>query len=340
MACNNTTYIKLLMNNTELQYEYYETAFYVGILNYNIPAAMTVNKIVTPVWVFIGIFGNIISAMIWANPRMRTCNTAAYYLTCLSIADLTFLILCFIYELQNPWLLGTLDVFGWCQIYNVLNMAVQYFCVFLVFAFTVERFLSMCFPFKSERFGKTRTPRIISCLLGLAILLGLPQLYFWEIQSLVGECQLGSNSSNKSVVSFFSIYTWCTEIAVFGILPLVVLVLNVAVLYKIRHAGKLDVGASHQNGMTSYHAAADHRASLLVSEQDAKATRHTGRTNGGHKASSNKGTTVTLLWVSFFLILTMLPNTVVYAMQALVPYGFMPCRVQDMAGDVSSIPFP
>ena len=336
MACNNTTYFEMLQNNTELLLELYKASYYVGILNYHIPVAMKVNKIVTPIWVVIGVFGNIVSAMVWANPRMRTCNTAAYYLTCLSIADLTFLILCFIYELENPWLLGPVDLVGWCQIFNMANMAVQYFCVFLVFAFTVERFLSMWFPFKSERFGKTRTPRIILCLLGVAVALSLPQLYFWAISPLVGECQLRPHLSNKSDVSFFSIFIWCTELAVFGVLPLVVLLLNTAVLYKIRHIGKLSVGsAAHHNGKSSCRSEPDQSASLLKSARGAKDPQQNSRANGGAKTSSSASTTATVLWVSFFLILTMLPNTLMYAMQEMVSFGPMPCRVEDMSGDVS-----
>ncbi|GFO44668.1 thyrotropin-releasing hormone receptor-like [Plakobranchus ocellatus] len=334
MACNNTTYFEMLQNNSDLLLEYYKTSFYVNLLDYHVPKAMQVNKIVTPIWIFIGIFGNIISAMVWANPRMRTCNTAAYYLTCLSVADLTYLILCLLFELQNPWLLGILDMHGWCQIFNALNMGVQYFCVFLVFAFTVERFLSLCFPFKSERFGKTRTPRIICCLLGVAVLLSLPQTYFWAIHPLVSECQIRTDTAMRSEISFFSVYNWSTELAVFGVLPLLVLFLNVAVLNKIRKVGNLKVGTQQSNSRISTRTANnEHGSSLLTSDREVN--KQLGRTNGGYKASSNKGTTVTLLWVSFFLILTMLPNTLMYVLQEMVNFGDLPCRMEDMGGDVS-----
>ena len=335
MACNNTTYFEILRNNTELLNDFYKVSYFVSILDYNTPGAMQANRYVTPVWVFIGIFGNIVSAMVWANPRMRTCNTAAYYLTCLSIADLTFLVLCFIYELENPWLLGPLDVVGWCQIFNMANMAVQYFCVFLVFAFTVERFLSMCFPFKSERFGKTRTPKIILCLLGIAIMISIPQSYFWDINPIVGECQLRLSLANKSDSSFFSIYTWLSEIAVFGLLPLLVLFFNVAVLLKIRRVGRLTLGDSSINSRVSSRNGTFHGTSLRGSQHKLETTNLSARPKGDTKAKNYKGTTVTLLWVSFFLILTMLPNTLVYAMQEMVPFGAMPCRTEDMSKDVS-----
>lgn len=327
MACNNTSYIAYLTNSTEAQDELFKHKFLVDNFNHNVPVAMTLNKCITPVWIVIGIFGNIISAMVWSNPRMRTCNTAAYYLTSLAVADLTFLVLHFIYELENPWLLRTLDFDIWCQIFSTANIAVQYFCVFLVFAFTVERFLSVCHPFKSERFGKTRTPRTIFCLLMVSIILSLPQNYFWQINH-VGECQVRVTEINKD--SFFSIYTWCTELSVFGVLPLIVLLLNIAVLLKIRTIGKLKLGkASNGRHVT------DNSMSALVADADS----HSGKrmnscTNGGAHAS-NKGTTVTLLWVSFYLIITVLPNTILYALQANISYGPMPCRIEDMGKDVS-----
>ncbi|RUS72049.1 hypothetical protein EGW08_020189, partial [Elysia chlorotica] len=326
MACNNTTYSEYITNHTELFIEFHKNSYFVSLFDYHIPNTMVAHRYVTLVWVVIGIFGNIVSALVWANPRMRTCNTAAYYLTCLSIADLTFLVLCFIYELENPWLLGSLDLAGWCQIFNMANMSVQYFCVFLVFAFTVERFLSMCFPFKSERFGKTRTPKIIMGLLSLAILMGIPQTYFWSIQSMTGEC-------NLSPSSFYSMFTWLSEMAVFGLLPVLVLLFNIAVLMKIRSVGNLTLGNSSNDSRVSNRNGTFNGNSTIASERNMETTHLSGRAKGEAKTKSYKGTTVTLLWVSFFLILTMLPNTVVYIMQQRVKTGFMPCRKEDMLTD-------
>lgn len=335
MACNNTTYIELINGSISLQLKLYKYSFFVENLNFNTPTAMMISKCVTPVWIVIGVFGNIISAIAWASPRMRTCSTVSYYLTCLAVADLTFLILHLIYELENPWLLGTLDVQGWCQIFSMANIAVQYFCVFLVFAFTVERFLSVCHPFKSERFSKSRTPRTILCLFVLSLILSVPQGYFWVINK-VGECQFRLSDGTMQSPSFFATYTWCTELIIFLLLPVIVLLLNVTVIYKIRSVGNLKVGRSS-------HIARDARApfsvnetsmSALVAEMESLQAKNLGRNNGGYNSSS-KGSTVTLLWVSFYLIFTMLPNTFMYAMQYNFPYGAMPCRIEDMAFDVS-----
>ncbi|BFY97943.1 hypothetical protein BsWGS_00983 [Bradybaena similaris] len=333
MVCNNTTYMQVVLNSTELMLQYHKYAFFVNTLNYNIPTAMTINKCVTPVWIFVGVLGNIVSTLIWASPRMRTCNTVAYYLTCLAIADLIFLFLHLIYELENPWLLGTLDVQGWCQLFSMAYIAVQYFCVFLVFAFTVERFLSVCHPFKSEKFSKTRTPRVIFALFVLALVLSIPQGYFWIINK-VGECQVRPSEMKPPSASFFSVYTWCSELAVFLALPLIVLILNIVVCHKIRRVGTLQIGKSSSMKKDARTPLTAHevKPSTLTVEDDSPASKRLSRTNGGYNAS-NKGPTVTLLWVSFYLIITVLPNTFLYAMQPFVGYGVMPCSLQDMSED-------
>ncbi|KAL8598011.1 hypothetical protein ACOMHN_011436 [Nucella lapillus] len=120
----------------------------VAIIQHHASYAIVISKYVTPVWYVIGLTGNVISALFWSSQRMRTCNTAAVYLTTLALADFSYLALHVFYELQNPWLIRTLNVPGWCQMWNVVYMAAQYFCVFIVCAFTCERFLSVCHPFK------------------------------------------------------------------------------------------------------------------------------------------------------------------------------------------------
>lgn len=333
MTCNNTTYFQLLLNNTEMAIEFHKHAFFIRLLNYNAPVAMAINKTVTPVWIIIGVFGNIVSAIMWSSPRMRTCSTVAYYLTCLAIADLTFLLLHLIYELEMPWLLGSLDVQGWCQIFSIFYIAVQHFCVFLVFAFTVERFLSVCHPFKSERFGKTRTPRVIFGLFVLAITLSVPQGYFWIINT-VGECQVRL-TERSSPDSFFSVHTWCTELAIFLVLPLIVLLLNIAVIHKIRQVGTLALGktSSLRQGVRTPLSVKASSTSVLVADNERAGVKRLSHTTGGVNVS-NKGPTVTLLWVSFFLIFTVLPNTVVYAMQSSVLFGSLTCSLEDMSQDV------
>ena len=143
-----TTAISRSADDEEAYYNISSVRDVIVIIEYHAPYAMLVNKYVTPVWYVVGLIGNVISALFWSSQRVRTCNTAAVYLTCLALADFSYLALHVFYELENPWLVHTLNVAGWCQLWNGLYMAAQYFCVFLVCAFTIERFLSVCHPFK------------------------------------------------------------------------------------------------------------------------------------------------------------------------------------------------
>ncbi|KAK6188605.1 hypothetical protein SNE40_004748 [Patella caerulea] len=258
---------------------------FIEVMEYHVPFAIGINKCMTPVLYLVGAIGNIVSARIWLHPRMKACNISANYLAALAIADFTYLLLHVFYELENPWLVGTLDIPVWCELWNVLYMAVQYLCVLLVFAFTTERFLSVCHPFKSERFSrKTRSTKVIFLLTVIALFFGLPQAYFWEVADT--ECFVRF-SERVADDSFYSIYTWASEMAMFGVVPLFVLSLNLCVLLKIKTVGNLNIKDSRRSQV---------RYNLVT-------------------------TTITLLWVSFYLIVTTLPVTITFAIQNNIVLG-------------------
>ena len=268
------------------------------ILEYHIPVALALNKAITPIWYAIGLIGNLTSAAVWLSSGLRMSNTAAYYLASLAIADLLFLILQVFYELEYPWLIRALDLEGWCQIWNILNMAVGYICVLLVFGFTFERFLSICYPFKSERFSKTtRSKKVILIIVIVSFLVALPQGYFWV--TTPRGCQVRIELVMQREKSLYSIWNWGSEMIMFGLVPLVVLVLNICVLHKIKHAGHLKLG---------------------------------GVSTSGTSCKRYISTTVTLLWVSFYLILTTLPVTLMFAMQTKFTLG-PPMSLEAMSDD-------
>nr|KAG5708594.1 hypothetical protein BaRGS_033015 [Batillaria attramentaria] len=299
------------------------------------PFAMAINKYVTPVWYVFGLIGNVISALFWSSQRLRTCNTAAVYLTFLAVADFSYLALHIFYELENPWLVHTLNVPLWCQLWNTLYMASQYFCVFLVCAFTVER---------SERFGRTRSPRIITVLLMTSLALSCPQAYFWHLGG--GECRVRVVELAKA--SFYSVWNWCTDMLIFGALPVLVLVLNICVLRKIRHAGTLRLADSTTHTVSGAHytrvgAPTKHTSRTSSTYGSGHNALISGTGNGsasavncGNSSSSSpslRATTVTLLWVSFYLIFTTLPVTIVFAIQTAIPLGDGGIPLEQMGSD-------
>ncbi|ESO87568.1 hypothetical protein LOTGIDRAFT_166448 [Lottia gigantea] len=258
------------------------------VLEYHVPFALYLDKYCTPVWCFIGIIGNLVSSKIWMMRRMRKCNSSALYLTALAISDMAFLILKVFFELQYPWRKSVLDLKGWCSVWNLLYMMAEYICVLLVLGFTVERFLSVCHPFQCERFSKTaRSRNIIIAVVIISCAVALPQAYFWDVSRVSGECQLRDNTASSDGASLYTIWNWGTELLAFGLIPVIVLCLNICVLRQIKTVGKLYIQDS------------------ITRNPHARCTT----------------TTITLLWISFYLIFTKLPVTIMFTIQTKILLG-------------------
>ncbi|XP_059170984.1 probable G-protein coupled receptor 142 [Physella acuta] len=219
---------------------------------------------------------------------MRKCNTSAAYLATLAVSDFLFLILTVGNELQYPWMVGALDLQGWCQIWNVLSMTSQYISLMLVFAFTVERFISVCRPFSCEKFSKnSRSSKIITAILFISFLLALPQAVFWNVSPEIGECSV--RTVNSTTINMMYVYwNWTSELVMFGVVPIVAFILNACVLKQIRTVGKLYV---------------------------------TSETLHRHVGARCTSTTATLMWISFYLIFSKLPVTIVFTMEPIIQFG-------------------
>ncbi|KAL8598012.1 hypothetical protein ACOMHN_011437 [Nucella lapillus] len=216
----------------------------------------------------------------------------------------------------------------------------------------------------SERFGRKRSPQIIMVLLLAALLLASPQAYFWTVSST---CECHVRVAQLQKISFYSLWSWCTDMLIFGALPVLVLALNICVLRKIRSAGKLRLSDSPSresfSGWTLYRRVSSKRSDARLSvkpranplSKDAASSSEVtpssavrgsvaaggggGTLNAAPSSSCTSGgshnfttTTITLLWVSFFLIFTTLPVTFVFAIQTVIPLGD-PMPLEDMGAD-------
>jgi len=103
------------------------------------PAAMYVDRCVTPLWYVVGFVGNVLSAIIWMSREMRTNNSSVVYLAALSLSDFLFLVLHVMQELHYAWDVFVLDCRIICEGYQVVYMTTQYLSPTLILAFTIER---------------------------------------------------------------------------------------------------------------------------------------------------------------------------------------------------------
>ena len=160
---------------------------YEEICQHFVPSILMVDKYLTPVWHVIGMPANLIAFLVWIQPRMRP--SSGCYLAALAMCDFIFLILQLMFELQNSWHIRLLVMPVLCEAFPVLFMTTQYLSPILVLAFTVERYISICHPFRRERFCTTqRAVRVICGLVLLCLLLHSVQAYFWIYTD--GDCSI------------------------------------------------------------------------------------------------------------------------------------------------------
>ncbi len=261
------------------------------------PAISLINKYVTPIWYVVGFPSNLLAFMVWVRPRMRP--SSGCFLASLAMADFIFLILQLIFELQNTWNIRLYKMPGLCEAYPILFLASQYLSPLLVAGFTVERYISICHPFQREKF--CTTSRAVKVIIGLGIfsvLLHAVQGYFWTYDPGLDDCTVRMSVQIGGSGSVWAIWSWITELLVFGLVPIGMLILNIMVIMETQRMSK--------------------------SEETRLCLRK------GHKSSA---ATVTLLAVSFYLIFTTLPVTVFYVLYLTFPEGNSYMTMDEISSD-------
>lgn len=260
------------------------------------PTIASIDKYLTPLWYTVGFPGNLLAFLVWIQVRMR--HSSGCYLAALALADFTFLILQLFFELQQAWGVITLDYPFWCELFPILFLTAQYLSPLLVLGFTFERYISICHPFQREKYCSTKKAlMVIAFLVSFTLCLNAVQGYFWTYH---GECSVRQTVLENGIRSLWSIWSWVTELLVFGVVPVVILILNILV---IMEAKKMSA-----------------REEQLLQQSTATARLH--------KQPGQSATTVTLLAVSFYLIFSTLPVTVCYALIFSFPEGD-PCTTDD-----------
>lgn len=264
------------------------------IVSVHCPMAILVDRTLTPLWYVIGLTGNTISAKIWSDRRMRKNNSSAVYLAALSISDLVFLLLHSLQELRYAWLINSLGVPIVCEGYFLLVLVAQYLSPALVLGFTVERFIAVCRPFSKEMYcTSSRALKVVACLVIVCTSLCSIQSYFWTYNSAYDECRIRDEVTMGGDTSLWSVWTWATEMVIFLVIPLTILAFNVLVIREVRR----------------------------VTGSELKMAANQATPVGGRNLYSGGATTAMLLSVSFYVIVTTLPATLVYVLHPEFPEG-------------------
>ena len=290
---SNTSYMDIIANHSAaITNDTNQTCNFLGgrteheFLEAHIPTAMAITRILPAIWWFVGIVGNIMALLVWLQPKMR--HSSGYYLAALAITDLCFIPLSITYTIHyaHPPLL--LDKPILCQWFVISYLSVQYMSPVLVLAFTVERYLSVCHPFRMVNFNQGNskvTIVVIFCLTLFCLALNSVHGYFWDTKHDGRTEDYCDIRSVESIQKAWSILTWTCEMLIFAAVPVTILVLNILVIVEVRSISKLE--------------------------------RRNMRTN----SIDRRSTTLMLLGVSFYQIFTVLPVTVSVSLYMKFPMG-------------------
>ncbi|XP_076040555.1 G-protein coupled receptor [Oratosquilla oratoria] len=124
---------------------------------------------VTPLLVIFGAVGNLVSIWVFHATKLRTLSSSCY-LAALAASDTGYLMTLFLVWLS---LVGE-DVYnreGWCQAITYFTSASTFLSVWLVVAFTVERFIAVCYPLLRTSICTVRRARTVIAILTIVALL-------------------------------------------------------------------------------------------------------------------------------------------------------------------------
>ncbi|RUS86474.1 hypothetical protein EGW08_005789 [Elysia chlorotica] len=215
---------------------------------YSYPETIIFDKYVTIAILIIGVPSNILSLIIWMQKRMR--NSSGYYLAALAANDLIFLFLMQVFEVNEIWQTAKpLSIPVICELFPIVYLTLQALSPCLVLAFTTERYISICHPFKREELCTIRRAKIVMLSLTFACFaLTAVHGYFWTFDEV---CMLRDGIHNV-----FRIYQMLFEAIAFFFVPMMILVLNVLVICEMRRVSRMEPtqfqgGPSQRTGATT-----------------------------------------------------------------------------------------
>ena len=198
-----------------------------------------------------GIIGNILSIVVLTRTCMRSSTYS--YLTALSVSDLLFLILTMFIlsrDSEEPHKEITWGKPFYIRLFPFIHPAAitfQVTSIWLTCAFTVDRYVMICHPFRSERWCKVSTARkVIVTVFFAGVVFNIIRFFEYEAseitvsnndtnprQLVIKLTDLGNSEEFREIV-----HSWLYLTCVAGIPFLSLLVLNIFLIHAVHESRK------------------------------------------------------------------------------------------------------
>ncbi|KAH3776022.1 hypothetical protein DPMN_177433 [Dreissena polymorpha] len=159
----------------------------------------------SPILIFIGTIGNVLSIVVLLRPRLRK-STTMFYLTCLSFGDLFTLYT----GLLRYWIHSAFKVDdrnlsnAACTVHAFFVYLLLDFTVWVLVAVTVDRCISVSLPFRVKRLCSMKRSRMVVTFI-LMMLFFKNMHFFWTL-SLVETLKHSCDGSSPEEIHFLHLF--------------------------------------------------------------------------------------------------------------------------------------
>lgn len=194
-----------------------------------------IQRYYTPILVFLGLLGNCLSMYVFFGTKLRY-SSSSIYLGALAISDSGFLVVVFVPWLRMVYVVDLFNRQGFCQFFIYLATLCSFLSVWLVIAFTVERYVAVRWPLRRQFLCTVaRAKTTVMGLTALAILLSSPVLLFSKI---IGNSKQTICGLNKDWESWAIAYNTFDTVMTFAVPLTMIVIFNTLIarnIYKLNH---------------------------------------------------------------------------------------------------------
>ena len=185
----------------------------------------------TPIWVPIGLVGNILSFLVMVKPTNRKLSTCIY-MAAISVND--SMMMCLVLYV---WLVSHLKILESqlmeCKVKSFLIVFALQNATYQVVAMTVDKFIAVKWPHKAATYSTPKRAKWISIVICVCVIIyNIPDLIFTQL--------IGQGCVSYAVGGIYAkMYSWLTFI-LNAVVPLSSLtVMNLTIIHEVRKSRKL-----------------------------------------------------------------------------------------------------
>ncbi|GJQ83088.1 hypothetical protein Trydic_g20100 [Trypoxylus dichotomus] len=141
-----------------------------------------------PVMIFVGLIGNFLSCLVFLTTYLNM-RSSSYYLAALAIADIAYLLVLTMDNFNTTLLPDLYNRDGWCQAMIYISTVASSLSVWLIVAFTVERFIAIQYPLKRPMMCTVSRAKVIVIVLSTIAIFSHTYI-FWTAGIEVNACSI------------------------------------------------------------------------------------------------------------------------------------------------------